>query len=200
LKKSEKEIKVSFQDEIRGEIEESLSVKNLILKECVEDIEKAVNILIEAIRGKKTIYLCGNGGSASDCQHIACELVGRIRKRSISVSALSLAANISVITALSNDFGYEHVFSKQLGVYAEKGDVLIAISTSGTSLNVLKAVELALKRGVKTIVMAGKNRTPMTEDSDVAIRVPSEDTPKIQEGHIMIGHIFATLIERTLCK
>jgi D-sedoheptulose 7-phosphate isomerase len=195
-----KEIKLSFQDEIRREIEESLSVKNLVLKECVEDIEKAVDILIEAIRGKKTIYLCGNGGSASDCQHIACELVGRIRKKSISVSALSLAANISVITALSNDFGYEHVFSKQLGVYAEKGDVLIAISTSGTSLNVLKAVELALKRGVKTIVMAGKNRTQMTEGSDVAIRVPSEDTPKIQEGHIMIGHIFATLVERTLCK
>lgn len=191
---------MSFQDDIRKEIEKSLSVKDLVLKECVEDINKAIEVLIKAIHENRTIFLCGNGGSASDCQHIACELVGRIRKKSISVSAISLAANISVITALSNDFGYEYVFSKQLSVYAQKGDVLIAISTSGTSLNVLKAVEIAREIGVKTIVMAGRNKTALTEFADVAIEVPSDDTPKIQEGHIMIGHIFASILEKALCK
>ncbi len=191
---------LDYKNEIKKEMEESLNVKKHLISECLKDINKAVEMLIVAIREDKKIYLCGNGGSASDSQHITCELVGRIRKRDISIPAFSLVSNVSTLTALSNDFGYDSIFSKQLAVYAKRGDILIAISTSGKSLNVIKAVETAKKLNMRIIVMTGKIETELSEMTDVTIMVPSDDTPRIQEAHILIGHIFASILEREFGK
>lgn len=187
---------MDYRKDIKKEIEESLNVKELLISKCLDDINRAAEMLIDAIKEDKKIYLCGNGGSASDSQHIACELVGRIRKEPISVPAFSLVTNIATLTALSNDFGYENLFSKQLEVYANKGDILIAISTSGESLNIIKAVETAKKIKMKIIVMTGMKKTKLSRMAELAVMVPSRDTPRIQEAHILIGHIFASIIER----
>jgi len=181
---------------IKKEIEDSISVKTLVLSECIEDISRAAEILVRAIRKDKKIYLCGNGGSASDSQHIACELIGRLRKKPISIPAISLATNIPTLTALANDFGYDKVFSKQLEVYANSGDVLIALSTSGKSANVLNTLRIARKLKMRIIAMTGKEKTRLSNTADISIRVPSNDTPRIQEAHIMIGHILASILEK----
>lgn len=191
---------MSYKDEIKRDVEESLNIKRLLLSECIDDIEEAAEILIEAVGEDKRIFLCGNGGSASDCQHIASEFVGRIRKKSISVPAVALASNVSTLTALSNDFGYENVFSKQIEVYASTGDVLIAISTSGNSVNVINAVKSAKERDVRVIVMTGKGGTMLSDMADLSIMVPSDDTPRIQEAHILIGHILASILEKAVSR
>lgn len=191
---------MSYKDEIKRDVEESLNIKRLLLSECIDDIDEAAEILIEAVGEDKRIFLCGNGGSASDCQHIACEFVGRIRKKSISVPAVALASNVSTLTALSNDFGYENVFSKQIEVYASTGDVLIAISTSGNSVNVINAVKSAKERDVRVIVMTGKGGTMLSDMADLSIMVPSDDTPRIQEAHILIGHILASILEKVVSR
>ncbi len=191
---------MSYKDEIKRDVEESLNIKRLLLSECIDDIEEAAEILIEAVDEDKRIFLCGNGGSASDCQHIASEFVGRIRKKSISVPAVALASNVSTLTALSNDFGYENVFSKQIEVYASTGDVLIAISTSGNSVNVINAVKSAKERDVRVIVMTGKGGTMLSDMADLSIMVPSDDTPRIQEAHILIGHILASILEKAVSR
>ncbi|MCK4233198.1 SIS domain-containing protein [candidate division WOR-3 bacterium] len=185
---------------MKRDVEESLNIKRLLLSECIDDIEEAAEILIEAVGEDKRIFLCGNGGSASDCQHIASEFVGRIRKKSISVPAVALASNVSTLTALSNDFGYENVFSKQIEVYASTGDVLIAISTSGNSVNVINAVKSAKERDVRVIVMTGKGGTMLSDMADLSIMVPSDDTPRIQEAHILIGHILASILEKAVSR
>lgn len=191
---------MSYKDEIKRDVEESLNVKRLLLSECIDDIDEAAEMLIEAVGEDKRIFLCGNGGSASDCQHIASEFVGRIRKKSISVPAVALASNVSTLTALSNDFGYENVFSKQIEVYASSGDVLIAISTSGNSVNVINAVKSAKERDVRVIVMTGKGGTMLSDMADLSIMVPSDDTPRIQEAHILIGHILASILEKAVSR
>lgn len=191
---------MSYKDEIKRDVEESLNIKRLLLSECIDDIDEAAEILIEAVGEDKRIFLCGNGGSASDCQHIASEFVGRIRKKSISVPAVALASNVSTLTALSNDFGYENVFSKQIEVYASTGDVLIAISTSGNSVNVINAVKSAKERDVRVIVMTGKGGTMLSDMADLSIMVPSDDTPRIQEAHILIGHILASILEKAVSR
>jgi len=191
-------MKLDYKNDIKKEIEESLNVKKLLLSKSIDDINKATNILVDAIKNGNKIYLCGNGGSASDSQHIACELVGRMRKNSISVPAFSLATNISTLTALANDFGYENIFSRQLAVYAKKGDVLIVISTSGKSLNIINAVAEARKLSMKIIVMTGKRENELSKMVDLTIKTPSDDTPRIQEAHILIGHIIASILEKEL--
>jgi D-sedoheptulose 7-phosphate isomerase len=191
---------LNYKSEIKMKIEESLEVKSLILSECIDDINKALEILVKAVRKGKKIFLCGNGGSASDSQHIACELIGRIREHSISVPAFSLASNISTLTALSNDFGYENIFSKQLTVYGKEGDILIVISTSGESLNIIRALEVARKLNMKIIGLTGKKENRLSSMANLTIRVPSDDTPRIQEAHIMIGHILTSVLKRALTE
>ena len=191
---------LNYKSEIKKKIEESLKVKSLILSECINDINKALEMLVEAIRKGRKIFLCGNGGSASDSQHIACELIGRIREHSISVPAFSLASNISTLTALSNDFGYENIFSKQLTVYGKEGDILIVISTSGESLNIIRALETARKLNMKIIGLTGRKENRLSSMANQAIRVPSDDTPRIQEAHIMIGHILTSVLKRALTE
>ncbi len=191
---------MNYKKHIKKEIEDSINVKKLVLSECIEDINRAAEMLITAHKNRKKIYLCGNGGSASDSHHIACELAGRLRKKTISIPAISLSTNISTMTALANDFGYDEVFSRQLKVYADTGDILIALSTSGKSTNVIKTIRIARKLRIKVISLTGKKHTELSKKADVAIMVPSGDTPRIQEAHIMIGHIFAAVLEREFCS
>jgi D-sedoheptulose 7-phosphate isomerase len=184
---------------VRKEIEENIEMKQQLIEQCLDLINNACEILISAIKDQKKIYLCGNGGSAADSEHIACELVGRLRKKAISVGAYSLASNIPVITALANDYGYETIFAKQLSVYGINGDVLIALSTSGESTNVIRAAEVAREKKMKVIVLTGREENTLSRIADIAIMVPSRDTPRIQEAHMLIGHVFASVIEEVLC-
>lgn len=189
---------MDYSEQVRREIEENIRVKQGLTGRCLDAIVAACEALIGAIRDGKRIYLCGNGGSAADSEHIACELVGRLRKRDIAVSAYSLASNIPVLTALANDFGYENVFSRQVEVHGERGDVLIALSTSGESANVVRAAGVARTKGMTVIALTGEQENTLSGMGDIVIRVPASDTPRIQEAHMLIGHIVASVIEGAL--
>ena len=148
-------------------------------------------------RGGKAIFF-GNGGSAADSQHLAAELVGRFYVNRAPLDALSLTVNSSILTAVGNDFGYDQVFARQLDAVAKPGDLAIGISTSGTSKNVLLAAERCRELGLGLITLSGERETTLTALADVALRVPSGDTPRIQECHILIGHILCDWLERSL--
>jgi D-sedoheptulose 7-phosphate isomerase len=189
---------LSYRENIKKEIDESIGMKQELIDRCLDAINSACEMLVNGIKTGKKIYLCGNGGSAADSEHIVCELVGRLRKRDIAIGAYSLASNIPVLTALANDFGYENVFSKQLEIYGANGDILIALSTSGESANVIKAAEVARKKEMKIIVLTGEQENALSGMADIAIKVPSRDTPRIQEGHMLVGHVIASMIEGAL--
>ena len=139
--------------------------------------------------------LCGNGGSAADAQHIAAELTGRYKTERGALAGIALTTDTSALTAIGNDYGYEFVFSRQLEALGREDDLLIAISTSGNSGNVVKALELARKIGIKTIGLSGRTGGAMNELCELNLVVPSNDTPRIQEMHIMIGHIICQAID-----
>jgi D-sedoheptulose 7-phosphate isomerase len=145
-----------------------------------------------------TLITCGNGGSAADSQHIAAELGGKFYRVRPGVPAVSLTVNTSMITAIGNDFGYDEVFSRQLEAIGRPGDVLLAISTSGNSANVVKAVEYARTRGIRTIGLTGRTGGKLKDLCDLLIGIPSDDTPRVQEGHIAVGHLLCELVETAL--
>lgn len=179
-------------------LNESIEVKEK-LKGSVDTIEKAAKLLVETFRKEKRVFLCGNGGSAADAQHIAAELVVKYYKRNRkALPALSLAVDPSVVTATSNDFGYEKVFARQLEALAEKDDLFIALSTSGKSPNISEAVKTAHSLGMRIIYLTGERKPDLSELVDVVIMVPSSSTPRIQEAHITIGHLLVEYLEREL--
>jgi D-sedoheptulose 7-phosphate isomerase len=188
----------NMKEEVVRELEESIEVKKAAARELPEDIVAAARIIIEAYRAGKKVLLCGNGGSAADAQHIAAELAGRFLQERKALPAIALVTNTSILTALANDYGYETVFSRSVEALGEKGDILIAISTSGASKNVLKAIEAAHVKGMKVIILMGKGGAGLKTLGDVAIIVPSSKTPRIQETHITIGHIICGLVEAAL--
>ena len=159
-------------------------------------IEQAGEIICRALIGGHKVLLCGNGGSAADAQHIAAELVGRYEQQRAAWPAIALTTDSSALTALSNDFGFEEVFARQVEALASAGDVLIAISTSGKSPNVIRAVETAKELGCKTISLTGAHDGLLSSLCDVSVNVPSQRTARVQEAHITIGHIACSLIER----
>ena len=159
------------------------------------DIKKACETAVATLKAGGKILLCGNGGSAADAQHIAAELTGRYKTERGALAGIALTTDTSALTAIGNDYGYEFVFSRQLEALGREGDLLIAISTSGNSGNVLKALELARKIGIKTIGLSGRTGGAMNELCDLNLVVPSNDTPRIQEMHIMIGHIICQAID-----
>ena len=159
------------------------------------DIKKACETAVETLKAGGKILLCGNGGSAADAQHIAAELTGRYKTERGALAGIALTTDTSALTAIGNDYGYEFVFSRQLEALGREGDMLIAISTSGNSGNVLKALELARKIGIKTIGLSGRTGGAMNELCELNLVVPSNDTPRIQEMHIMIGHIICQAID-----
>lgn len=159
------------------------------------DIKKACETAVATLKAGGKILLCGNGGSAADAQHIAAELTGRYKTERGALAGIALTTDTSALTAIGNDYGYEFVFSRQLEALGRKGDLLIAISTSGNSGNVVKALELARKIGIKTIGLSGRTGGAMNELCELNLVVPSNDTPRIQEMHIMIGHIICQAID-----
>ena len=183
-----------MQDLVRKTLEEHISVARAT--ESLEPmIAEAGQICADALRSGKRIYLCGNGGSAADAQHIAAELIGRFVGERRSLPAIALTTDTSALTAIGNDYGYEQVFSRQVEGLAEEGDVLIAISTSGNSSNILKAVEVAREHGSRVIGMSGKSGGDLHTAVDLSLVVPSDVTARIQEMHIVIGHLLCALIE-----
>jgi len=177
----------------------ALNIANLEkLKAYEPDIAKAADIIIAALRSDGAIYFCGNGGSAADAQHLAAELSGRFLKNRRPLPGISLTTNSSALTAIGNDFGYDEVFSRQLEGVARKGDVLVSLSTSGNSPNVVKAVDVARARGMKTIGLTGERESALSAKCDICLRVPSPSTPRIQEMHILIGHILCELAENAV--
>ncbi len=181
---------------ILSEIEESIEVKKKFLN-YADLIEKGVKILIKTLLDGGKILICGNGGSAADAQHFAAELIGRYKddKRK-GLPAISLTTDTSSLTAISNDTGFENVFSRQIQALGRKGDTLIAISTSGKSENVNRACKKAKEMDIKIIYLTGRENPPVYDICDVVINVPSNSTPRIQEIHELILHIFAYLIEK----
>jgi len=161
-------------------------------------IEEIVELCIVAFRKNKKMLLCGNGGSASDAQHIAGELSGRFYKDRKPLYAEALHVNSSFITAVANDYGYDKTYARMTEAAGREGDILLGISTSGNSLNVVNALKKANEIGLKTIGFTGNNGGKMTSICDYIIKIPSDDTPRIQEAHILIGHIICQLIEEEL--
>jgi D-sedoheptulose 7-phosphate isomerase len=181
-------------------IKSSLENYTRILKDDVlqESIQKIVTESIVAFRGDKKMLLCGNGGSASDAQHIAAELSGRFYTDRPPLYAEALHVNSSYMTAVANDYGYEATYARMIEAAGRKGDVIIGISTSGNSPNVVKAMRKAKELEMLTIGFTGESGGKMKEICDIMICVPSDDTPRIQEAHILIGHIICQLIEEEM--
>jgi len=167
-------------------------------KNLLQTIEQIVGLCIVAFRNDKKMLLCGNGGSASDAQHIAAELSGRFYKDRKPLYAEALHVNTSYITAVANDYGYEETYARMVQAAGREGDILLGISTSGNSPNVVKAIKKANKIGMITIGFTGKNEGEMSGICNEIIKIPSDDTPRIQEAHILIGHIICQLIEEEL--
>jgi D-sedoheptulose 7-phosphate isomerase len=178
-------------------IEESVAAKQAILNDqaFLGRIEAAAEIITESLRHGGKIHFCGNGGSAADAQHLAAELSGRFYFDRPPLNAEALHCNTSYLTAVGNDYGYDLIFSRLLRGTAKAGDVIVGISTSGNSKNILKAFEVAKELGVKIIAMTGATGGAMKDFADILLNVPSTDTPRIQESHIMIGHIVCELVE-----
>jgi len=194
----EKELNV--ENFIKEQLVESSEIKLKIVQECSDDIKQSVNILVDAFKNGKKLLLCGNGGSAADCQHIAAEFMIRLSHDldRPAIAAVALTTDTSNLTAGGNDIGYENVFARNVEGLGNSGDVLIAISTSGNSGNVVKAVEKAKEKNVKVIGFLGGTGGKLLSMVDQAIVVPSNSTQRIQEGHITIAHIICELTERIL--
>lgn len=186
-----------MNSKVSKHIDDSIKTKKL-LKKQIPLIEKASDLITNSLRRGGKLILMGNGGSAADAQHIAAEFVGKYNIARKGLPAIALTTNSSTITAIGNDFGYDKVFYRQIEALATKKDVVIAISTSGNSKNVIRAIELAKKNKIDTIGMTGKNGGKLSTLVDIAIRVPSSNTQHIQESHIMIGHIIVDLVEEKL--
>ena len=180
---------------IEQRTEESIAVKRALLETQAETIANVGAALVEAMRNGKTLYLFGNGGSAGDAQHIAAELVGRFTKERRALPAVALTTNTSALTALGNDYEYAIVFARQLEAFGKPGDVVIGISTSGNSPNVVQGLLTAKELGLVTVGLTGETGGKTKAVANHCICVPSRDTARIQESHILIGHILCEIVE-----
>lgn len=185
---------------IRGHLDRSADVKRSVAEQCVEEIGQAARLMTDSLRAGGKILLCGNGGSAADCQHIAAEFTNVLLKESprAPIAAISLTTDTSFITANANDFGFEEIFARQVQALGRPGDVLLGISTSGNSANVVRAISTARDKEMRTVAFTGASGGKLLGLAEVIIRVPSEVTSHIQEAHITIGHIVCGLVEDAL--
>lgn len=181
-------------------IGESIATKQRLAEECASDIATSGSVLAACAAANKRIFFCGNGGSAADSQHLAAELVVRLRSgiERRAIAALALTVDTSVLTAGGNDYGFDNVFARQIEAFGQPGDVLVAISTSGTSPNVVRAVEQAATQGVITVGLLGGNGGTLRSLCNYSVVVPSSVTARIQESHILIGHIWCEMIEEAV--
>ncbi|HEV2062606.1 MAG TPA: SIS domain-containing protein [Solirubrobacteraceae bacterium] len=184
---------------IRDRVEESIATKRRLLDDDVVDaVAHAAELVVAALGAGEKVVLCGNGGSAADATHLAAELVGRFRVDRPPLPALSLTDNVASLTAIGNDYGYAQTFSRQVRALGRPGDVLIALSTSGTSENVVAAVEAARAVGMRTIAFTGASGGSLGGAADLCVRIPTDDTARIQEAYMLLGHTICELAERAL--
>jgi D-sedoheptulose 7-phosphate isomerase len=188
----------AMTDAIRRTLEAHLDAAKALAQTDLSPLVAAGELLVRALRNGGTILVLGNGGSAADAQHFAAELMGRYRNERQGFRAIALTTDTSVLTALGNDYGFEEVFARQVRALARKGDVVVGLSTSGNSDNVVRALAAARERGAATIVLGGASGGRMVEHADIAILVPANDTPRIQEGHITLIHAFCELVDETI--
>jgi D-sedoheptulose 7-phosphate isomerase len=182
---------------IRQQLRESANLKAAMIDECSEQIERASELIINAIRDGGKVMWCGNGGSAAQAQHLSTEIIGGLRRHDLPPHpSISLTTDSSMITAWVNDVDFKTLFSRQVEGLGKVGDVLVAISTSGNSENVLEAVEKARSMNIGVIALTGKGGGKLGGRGNVSIMIPSDDTQRIQEGHITAGHIFCELVEK----
>jgi D-sedoheptulose 7-phosphate isomerase len=186
-----------MQEKIKNIITESIAVKNKVLadKTLIKTVAEIVTVIVDAFKNGNRVYFCGNGGSAADAQHLAAEFSGRFYTDRDALPAEALHCNTSYMTAVANDYSYDVIYSRLIKGIAHKGDVLIGLSTSGNSKNIIKAFETAKEKGVITIALTGETGGQMKTLSDYLLNVPSKDTPRIQESHILLGHIICQLVE-----
>ena len=184
-------------NKIKSIIEESVAVKNAILAnaDMLQQINEITDITVAALKKGGRVYFCGNGGSAADAQHLAAEFSGRFYLDRDALPAEALHCNTSYLTAVANDYSYDVIYARLVKGLAHKGDILVGLSTSGNSVNIVKAFETAREKGVVTVGFTGAGGGKMKALSDFLFDVPSKNTPRIQESHIMIGHIFCQLAE-----
>jgi D-sedoheptulose 7-phosphate isomerase len=186
------------QEIIVRTIEESIRVKQAVLQNMVPELLEAAEIIVASIQAGGKLILFGNGGSAGDAQHIAAELVGRFERERRALPAIALTTNSSTLTAIGNDYGYNKVFSRQVEAWAGPGDAVIGITTSGNSPNVLEGIAAAKLKGAKTIGMTGEKGGKLASEVDLCLKVPSSSTARIQESHILIGHLLCLLIDKKI--
>ena len=187
-----------MKEKILRAFEDSISVKREFIKENVDAVIVVSNIIADAFNSGSKIIIFGNGGSSTDASHIAAEFVGRFKMERPPLPAISLNTNMAVITAIANDYDFSDVFVRQLKAHAQDGDVVIGISTSGNSANVIKAMEAARSRGLKTVALTGAEGGKLASKADHIFAVPSTDTPRIQETHIILGHVLCQMVEEIL--
>ena len=189
-----------MRDYILENIQESIAAKQKLLNDegILKTIEEAASLCIDAYKKGRKILVCGNGGSASDALHMTGELVGRYKLERSGIPAIALNSNVAVMTALGNDYDYESIYAKQVKALGSEGDVLFAISTSGNSKNTVAACRQAAAMNISTVSLTGENGGKMREISDICINVPSNNTPRIQEMHILLIHTLCGIIEKQL--
>jgi len=185
---------------IRKSLLESADLKKQVAEEFGEIIEQAINLIFVSLRNNNKVLLMGNGGSAADAQHIAGELIGRFKLERNSIPAIALTTDTSILTSIGNDYGFDRVFERQIESLGCEGDIVIAISTSGNSKNVIEALKKSKKNKMKSIGLLGSDGGQIKQLVDLPIVVPSSNTPRIQETHITIGHIICEEIEKELFK
>ncbi len=191
---------VGFYPLVLQRVRESTRVKEAFLKDksALRALSGAARRIVESLRAGGKVMLFGNGGSAADAQHIAAELVGRYGRERAALAAIALTVNTSALTALGNDYGFDAVFARQVDALGRKGDVAIALSTSGNSPNVLRGVRRARAQGIVTVGLTGKDGGKLKSLVEYCICAPSTQTPRIQETHILLGHILCEIVEREL--
>ena len=189
-------------DNIKRIIKSSIDTKQSVLQNegLLKTIATSVDVIVNAFRNGNRVYFCGNGGSAADAQHLAAEFSGRFYTNRKALPAEALHCNTSYLTAVANDYGFDEIYSRLIDGIGEAGDVLVGLSTSGTSANIIKAFETAKKKEMITIGFTGKSGGNMKPLCDHLVNIPSTDTPRIQESHIMVGHIICQLVEEKYFK
>lgn len=187
-----------MKEKILKVFEESIRVKERFIQENLDTVVEVSRLLADTFNTGNKLILFGNGGSANDASHIAGEFVNRLKKERPGLPAIALNTDMSVITAIANDYEFSEVFARQLKALAQEGDVVIAISTSGNSPNVLKAVDVAKKKKLKVIAFTGAKGDKLASKSDYAFMIPSDNTPRIQETHITLGHVLCQMVEEIL--
>lgn len=189
-----------MREKIKDILLESIQVKEEILRNQIGQIAEIAQLMIDCLKKDGKVIVFGNGGSASDSQHIAAELVGRFKKDRSALAGIALTTNTSVLTSLANDYGYDVVFSRQVEALGKKNDVVLGISTSGKAKNVALGIKQAKKMGIKTVALSGGDGGDIVKLADVSLVVPSKITARIQEAHITIAHIICEMIEQELCQ